>query len=209
MTANLEALYQPENRFKVPDAETAREIILTGWEGMSSEKRWRIETPWLQSVIRGVFPEPGMYLDYGCGIGRATLGLGDQKRWVNADFSEEMLEIAAQRSDSFDHFWLTPDDFAAREWRLDGAIAIYALQHIVDLRDALATIRNSLKSGAKFLVLNAYDRMLPDKNGGWWDDGLDVDAEIVKAGFEEVDQVPLDHFPVVRDHHFCKVYRKI
>ena len=209
MTANMEALYLPENRFKVPDAETAREIILTGWEGMSSERRWEIETPWLQRVIRSVFPEPGRYLDWGCGIGRATRGLG--VTWIGVDSSEEMLRLAAEQPGGGGQTWLTPDQFAARGcegYCLDGAIAIYSLQHIPDLGAALSSIHKSLKLGALFLVLNGHDRMLPDKDGGWWSDGLDVHAEIIGTGFEEVGSIPLREFLVVRDHHFCRVYRK-
>lgn len=203
----MEALYEPERRFKAPDANTARGIILTGWPGMTSAERWETETPWLQGEIRRVFPDTGSYLDYGCGIGRATQGLGGH--WIGVDSSEEMLRLASAQPD-IDSFrvWMTPDGFTFFKRGLRGAIAIYSLQHMLDLDEALATIYKSLKSGAKFLVLNAHNRLLPDKNGGWWDDGLDVAAEIVKAGFKPVEDVSLEHLPVVRDHHFCRVYVK-
>jgi len=56
----------------------------------------------------------------------------------------------------------------------DFALAIWVLQHCLNLDDDIARIKAALKPGGRLLVLNAFRRLVPTREGVWLDDGIDV-----------------------------------
>ena len=172
----------------------AQAVILTPEGGRTPQERWTSETPWLAARIAEEMPGEGRYstlLDYGCGIGRMMSAIGcpaggmDGALWYAVDASPQMLALGAQRiGHGVNAAWMTPRTFLAvvqdtDKPFLDGAIAIWALQHIAPLDFALRTIRDALRTGAPFCVLNSDRRWLPRGPAEpWYDDGLDVWARL-------------------------------
>jgi hypothetical protein len=58
----------------------------------------------------------------------------------------------------------------------DGAVAIWVLQHCYKPTDDIARVRRALKPNSRMFVLNNLQRVVPTREKGWYDDGLDVRA---------------------------------
>ena len=56
---------------------------------------------------------------------------------------------------------------------VDFALAIWVLQHCLNLDDDIARIKAALKPSGRLLVLNAFRRLVPTREGVWLDDGID------------------------------------
>ena len=208
---DLAAILPAAQRFHPPDLETAKAIILTGDAG-STEERWALETPWLQSLINTHFPPQGTFLDYGCGIGRVGRELGPPRTWINVDSSPRMLRLGQEYWGALDAGWVTPHTFRQLgvPSTVDGAVSIYVLQHIPELHKALEHIHFALKPGAPFLVLNSVQRWLPtDTHEAWSDDGVNVHTAIEGAGFVCDKRFPRAAVPIIPEGHFCNLYVKV
>lgn len=180
--------YNPDV-FAVADLEAARRIILTPTD-LPTDERWRRETPYLAGLIHrelALAPE-SLLVDYGCGVGRMSGALVRAAgcRVLGVDISPQMRALAAAQE---------PDPrFAAVSRGLleslvrhglqaDAAIAVWVLQHIPQVEHDAALLRAALKPAAPLLVVNNTRRAIPGKEAPWVDDGKDVEAILVAAGF--------------------------
>jgi SAM-dependent methyltransferase len=205
--------YDP-SRYDIETVDEAVNIILCPTEGMTANQRWADEAPALMRIIeRHVEPE-SMVLDYGCGIGRLAKPLIEKLGCVvvGIDISSNMRALAASLVDSPKFCAMDPAMFDAvflefeTPVRFDAVVAVWVLQHCLDLGDAISRIRSSMKPGGKLIVVNNKTRCVPVENGEWADDGLDLDD------FSAVEIGSLDESVApgwMQDGTFWAVYEKV
>ncbi|MGI9387394.1 MAG: class I SAM-dependent methyltransferase [Methyloligellaceae bacterium] len=192
------ARYRPET-FHVRNMDEAKRIILTP-EDTTTEERWHKETPYLADEI-GAFMDLGeqsLLLDYGCGIGRMAKELIGRhgNSVVGVDISPTIRQLAVAYVAS-ERFTICPRpafkavlDCGAR---VDGALAIWSLQHCAKVEDDIALIQHALKPNGSLFVCNTLRAAVPS-DAGWIDTGFDIKALLA----ETFDEVAIE--PVSRDH---------
>ncbi len=114
---------------------------------------------------------------------------------VGVDISANMRALACSLVNSPYFVTLDPlmfDELLWREYVFDAAIAVWALQHCIDLKKAALRLSGSLASGGKLILVNNNIRCLPIPNGEWVTDGLDVNEVLCGVGFKEIDRGLLD-----------------
>lgn len=179
MTALREATYS-SSVFNVTDVEQAKKIILTTEGQLTTEERWRTETPYLLSLIEEQvkLDEDSVVLDYGCGIGRLSKALIERYDcWVvGVDISPSMRALAASYVSSPKFSALAPEffDCGAFDPKFDLALAVWTLQHCYDVEADVARISGSLIRGGKLFVVNDRKRLVPTRQCGWVNDGKDI-----------------------------------
>lgn len=180
MTQTLQEIYNP-NIFAVEDMPSAMRIILTV-EGVSTEERWRIETPYVADLIgEAIHITPySVLIDHGCGIGRISKELIARHgcRVVGVDISASMRALAVTYVQSDRFFACAPmmlDALSERGWAADAAISIWVLQHCLTPAEDIARLRYALREEGQLFVLNNDYRAVPTVQG-WTNDGIDVKA---------------------------------
>jgi len=191
--------YDPARYLDVETVEQAVNIIVCPTEEMTAQQRWDNETPELMKIIERHVKHSSTVLDYGCGIGRFAKPLIEklQCKVVGVDISPNMRTLATSLIASPKFFAIDPPMFDSYLFyegatAFDAAIAVWVLQHCIDLKEAINRIAVSMKLGGKLIILNNVTRCVPVENGEWADDGLDVDREIINAGFEQLENGSLD-----------------
>ena len=183
-----EVRYDPSVFLNVETVDDAVQIILTPEEGMSSAHRWKTEAPYLMSILEKHCPNlaKNYVLDYGCGIGRMSKPLIEAHgcHVVGVDISPNMRALASSCVENNHFFALAPEML----WHLtptmfDLALAVWTLQHCLELDKEIERIFQSLRTGGTLFIVNNVTRALPTNDGRWIDDGLDVRVALHKAGF--------------------------
>jgi SAM-dependent methyltransferase len=179
--------------FDVNDIPQAMSIILTP-EGVGTQQRWEVETPYLAELIQQqceLGPE-SLVLDFGCGIGRIAreLILRHGCRVVGVDISQNMraLSVIYARTDRF--MCCSPemlDGMVARGMRFDAALSVWVLQHCKDPAKEIGRMRTALRPGAPLFVTNSVHRSVPTLEKSWVNDGLDVKA-LLAAEFDPAEE---------------------
>lgn len=209
--------------FQVRNQGEAKAIILTPQPGLSVDQRWRSETPYFGQLIRKHVPDfakRNTLLDYGCGIGRMTLEIMHDKiaYAVGVDTSWQMRAL------SFDYVrdprFCVVDPAVLRCFNKGGmdfniALSVWALQHILEVEDAVELLRKSLQIlGGCLFVVNELQRYIPTAPSPglheWVDDGKDVRTLLCSRCKEVIIEGKLDPLIVtqaVSDKTFWGVYR--
>jgi len=168
--------------------EHAQMIILTPEVGLTTQQRWEQETAWLVERIR--FPSPiPLVIDYGCGIGRIAKQL--ENPVLGIDLSPTMRQQAIE--------YVHRSGFATTHppmlrlllnngLHAHGAIAIWCLQHVLDLGYDTQLLFDALVPGSYLWTLDAARRYIPasfeDRQEFiWTDDGESVQANLDDVGF--------------------------
>lgn len=209
--------YDPSVFLNVENVDEAVRIILTPEAGLTSVHRWRTESPYLVEMLERWAEQlkQTYVLDYGCGIGRLAKPLIEKHGCsvVGVDISPNMRALAASCVASDRFFALAPDML----WHLtpgmfDGALAVWVLQHVLDLDAECARLYDMLKPNGWLFVVNNKGRVLPSNDGRWIDDQLDVRAALAKVGFAEQTIGALAGADIApgtfADNTFWAVYRK-
>lgn len=176
--------------FDVGDIQHAKSIILTREGERSTDERWRVETPYLLSLIDqhlGISSD-SVVLDYGCGIGRMSKALIDKYgcQVVGVDISPSMRALAAAYVSS-DKFFACSPEMLSLGIKFDEAIAIWVLQHCHQVEEDIAKIHKALNPGGGLFVVNDHNRLVPTNvRGGWTNDGKNVKDILKKSFVEEV-----------------------
>lgn len=203
--------------FDAPDEETARRIILTPEVGQGSEERWERETPYLAEVVGrhlGIRRQ-GLYIDYGCGIGRLAKPLIEQFdcKIIGVDLSERMRTMAPTYVGSQNFSAVSPHvlhSLVKGGLRVDGALSVWVFQHVIKPDLDIDLCASALNDDAGLFVLNIAARAVPTAEGRWANDGIDV-RSLLEARFSRFDGINLDD-TVVPAHtiarSFCGVYRR-
>jgi SAM-dependent methyltransferase len=204
-------VYRPEI-FNVGDLDGAKSIILTPERGRTTDERWTLETPYLADLIamQTRLGPDSVVLDYGCGIGRMSKALIEKTgcRAIGADISNEMRAMAPGYVGSERFIACEPAALSQFGARCDVAIAVWVLQHCPAFDLDLAIIRHVLKPEGLLVIVNELGRCVPT-NGGWADDGRDLQAEVARD-FGMVAEGRLDPAVVtkaVSDRTFWAAYR--
>lgn len=179
MSPTLRLTYNPAV-FDVADIAAAKRIILTP-EGVPTEQRWQVETPYVADLIgQSLAPTSStLVVDYGCGIGRLAKELIARHgcRVIGVDISPSMRALAVTYVQS-DRFFTCPpqmlDAMINRGVTVDAAISIWVLQHCVFPDEDIARLRGALKTAGRLFILNNDDRAVPTIERGWVSDGLDI-----------------------------------
>lgn len=183
----LEATYSSAV-FDVGDINHAKSIILTREGERSTDERWRVETPYLLSLIDehlGISSD-SVVLDYGCGIGRMAKALIEKYGCyvIGADISPSMRALAAAYVSS-SKFMCCDPEMLHLGIKFDAAISVWVLQHCHQVEADIAKIHASMRHGSSLLVVNDKNRLVPTHaRGGWVNDGKDV-RELLKKSFAE------------------------
>ncbi len=182
--------------FNVDSVDRAKSIILTPDGKRTPEERWKDETEYLLPIIKAYCPtERASCLDYGCGIGRLARSL-IEGGWsvLGVDISPSMRRLAVGYVDSSDFIVCDPralDLIIGWGARFDFALSIWALQHMVQVKEGIDRIAAALKPGGRLFVLNARQRFVPAR-GAWLDDGIDVlpllEAALIPIRIEPADK---------------------
>lgn len=184
--------YDPARFIDIETVEEAAHIIVTPTEGMTVKQRWDEETPALIALMEPYINQGDLVLDYGCGIGRLSKPLIQKLdcRVVGVDISPNMRALATSLVDSAAFIACDPSMFDliffGQANKFNAVIAVWALQHCIDLRDALNRIAYVLKPEGKLFVVNNHTRCLPVEGGEWADDGIDVNEMILDHGFDSI-----------------------
>jgi SAM-dependent methyltransferase len=210
-TAVRRVSYDPSIFTSVETVDDAMRIIVTPEAGFTSQHRWDVETPYLIELIEPWLRSKSTVLDYGCGIGRLAKPLIEKHSCdvVGVDISPNMLALASSFVNS-DRFAATPPGMLrCFKSQFDFAIAVWSLQHALDLPAVVWNIEAALMPGGKFFVVNNIGRAVPTA-GGWIDDGVDVQA-VLKDRFTEIEhgQLSSDIAPgSFKENTFWAVYQK-
>lgn len=186
--------------FDVRSIEEAKSIILTP-EAQPTDERWEKETEYLTGVLGAKFTplEPSdVVLDYGCGIGRLAKALiqryGCTVIGVDISYSMRVLSQGYVGSERF--ISCSPDMFrtmVTAGLRVNGAFAVWVLQHCLHVWDDVATIKASLRDGDRLVVVNDRNRIIPAAEHRWASDGYDLPS-LLDAEFhmESIDSIETD-----------------
>lgn len=187
-----QATYNP-GVFDVVSMAEARTIILTPEEGLSTDRRWEVETPYLGELLIGELEltPKSLVLDYGCGVGRLAKELVDQVGCsvVGVDISQNM-RVFAQRyvnSDKFTAVSPTLLDTLVVERGLlfDAGFAVWVLQHCHRVKADVQRIKEAMRTNGLFLTVNEDHRCVPVLEG-WCNDSVDV-AGLMRTTFTALD----------------------
>jgi ubiquinone/menaquinone biosynthesis C-methylase UbiE len=191
--------------FECESVEKAREIILTGNDTMSTEDRWREETKFLtEEMGRDLSLSPSdLVLDYGCGIGRVAKALVERFgcRVMGLDISASMRSMALEYVNSPLFSVISPADFdilVRGGLKVDHTYAIWVLQHTYDPKVELQRIKDSLKPGGKFYLVNEPGRCVPC-DLGWVNDGVDIFKLVPEFGLKPIKEGRITLYPMNRE----------
>lgn len=178
--------------FEQVDIDSAREIILTPENGVSTQVRWDSETPWLLSLIANHMKPGGLVVDYGCGVGRiAGPLLNHGYPVIGLDSSGAMRRHAAELIANERFIALSPamfDQLISVGVRVEGIVAIWVLQHCFDLEAEVERIYRSLNQGGIVGIADMRHRAVPT-NQGWVNDGKNVNETLCRY-FTLIQQYP-------------------
>jgi SAM-dependent methyltransferase len=207
--------YDPSCFLNIETVEQARDIIVTPIDTLTSQHRWDVETPYLIGLIeKWLWQKHAKVLDYGCGIGRLAKPLIQKHGYevIGVDISPNMRALAASCVESSKFMAIPPEMLVwLRPNLCEFAIAVWTLQHVLDLREAVSQINMMLMDGGKLFVVNdAKVRYVPMADG-WIDDGVDVRA-VLKNHFTEIEYGQLEGDDIIpsslKDGNFWAVYQK-
>jgi len=215
MLAPKTVAYDPSRYLDIETVDEAVNIITTGTETLTSKQRWDNETPALMQIIERHVRPDSWVLDYGCGIGRLAKPLVEKLncKVIGVDFSANMRALAATMVDNPRFFAVDPLMLdLGLNLNVDAALAVWTLQHCMDLSDAIQRIADTVHNGGVLFVVNNKTRCLPVENGEWADDGKNVDELIQQNGFEKIEGGSLDDAIApgwMKDNTFWAVYRRL
>jgi cyclopropane fatty-acyl-phospholipid synthase-like methyltransferase len=176
--------------FDVPSEQAARRIILTPEGGEGTDERWERETPHLVDLIgEHLRPPPdALYIDYGCGIGRLAKAMIERFdcRVLGVDISQSMRALAPNYVGSQNFSAISPHmlhTMVGGGLRVDGALSVWVLQHVLDPVLDISLIQRSLSPRASLFVVNLLVRAVPTAEGKWANDGKDI-AALLDGCFE-------------------------
>ncbi len=173
MNINVDEISYDPQIYDVMTLKEAKHAIL-------SPDRWEKETLFTVDHVGEIL---GLALgveviDYGCGVGRIAKGLIDKYKCsvVGIDISESMRKMSIGYVKSTRFLAISVDelkDIVDKGYKADHAIAVWALQHCLDVEQTIGLIKKSIKKGGVFYVINDFKMLIPTKKG-WVDNGIDV-----------------------------------
>jgi SAM-dependent methyltransferase len=173
--------------YDVRSEDEARAIILTSIDGMSTEERWKTETPYLRELISSKIDCSRHILDYGCGVGRLSKAFIEAcpGAWViGADTSWSMRALANNYVRS-ERFLACPPPWLDGSYVTESAICVWVLQHCQKPQEDIDRISETLISGGELFVLNEMRRCVPVEGGLFESDDINI-RDLLRDSFVEV-----------------------
>jgi SAM-dependent methyltransferase len=194
--------------FLVDSKESARAVILTPEDEMTTDERWAKETPYIGHLIskHEVIPQGAAVLDFGCGICRldpVVREITPSCKYVGLDFSPAMRALAAG---TVGQDWL--DDRIWRGRTVDAVLAVWVLQHVADPERCIGQLRDVLRVGGRMFVVNNNHRAVPTAEGVWLNDNYDV-RDRLDCVFCEIASGPFEISPGFAENTFWAVYERV
>lgn len=195
--------YDPST-FDVENMDDAKSIILTPELGQSTETRWEKETPFIAEDIGNYFGfrpyNHPVVLDFGCGIGRLSRELvtNHDCTVLGLDISTSMRRLSLEY---VDHDNYTPvsrklfEEMVINGLKVDCCLAVWVLQHSIDVERDLRLIRRALKENGLLYIANNELSVIPT-NEGWHFNGVDI-RNILRQEFTDIEysRFPCSNFP--------------
>lgn len=190
--------------YDVSDLQAAKDIIVTPRDGLTSDERWEHETAVLADLLidKLEITRSSIVLDFGCGAGRMAKALIDRTHCIiyGVDQSMKMLWLANEyvmrrrfkpvHYDLFKHL-VNDNRPTAHPIRFDCAFAIWVMQHVQFPLDELNLIHTALKPGGSYLQFGEAHRCVPQEDGSWLDDEINVWA-LGKSIFDVAQDTSVD-----------------
>ncbi|HYT43311.1 MAG TPA: class I SAM-dependent methyltransferase [Methylomirabilota bacterium] len=172
--------YNP-NIFNISSIADARAIILTPEDDLTTDERWKLETPYLLELMEAnyTFHENTVVLDYGAGIGRLAKELIKKYncKVIGVDISPNMRSLGNYHVSSDNYVSCHPHMLQHLNVKVDYVIAVWVLQHCLAPKDDINQIYRCMKSDAQIFVVNNKNRVVPVTEEGYWaDDGINLQS---------------------------------
>jgi 2-polyprenyl-3-methyl-5-hydroxy-6-metoxy-1,4-benzoquinol methylase len=159
---------------------------------VSTQTRWDSETPWLLNLIAKNIKPSGLIVDHGCGVGRLSGPLVNHGYPViGVDISSTMRQHATNLIANERFVAMTPamlDQLVGIGVKADCVLAIWVLQHCLDMEAEVERIYKCLNKGGIVGVVNMRHRAIPT-NQGWINDGKNVKDALTRF-FTLIQQYP-------------------
>lgn len=162
--------------FDVTDIDAAKNIILTPEITKSTQDRWIEETQYTMELIKRLhLSSDKTVLDFGCGIGRLSKEIVNTYgcTTVGMDISMNMRGLANVYVNNNKFSAVAPSMWYLVPKMFDVIIAVWSLQHVLDLEKEINCIKEMLKPDGKLFVINERKRYVPTDKG-WVDDKQDI-----------------------------------
>ena len=163
----LDIIYNPDF-FNPANINDAKRIVL-GHGVSETESKWDIETEWNMQLFKQkrFLSKDSIVLDWGVGIGRlskamiAIFGC----RVVGVDISKTMISHALDYVNSDNFTAMTVTEFIETNTiEFTNAIAVWALQHSVDVVSDTSVIKQSLLPSGKLFIFEERQPCIPTMN---------------------------------------------
>jgi ubiquinone/menaquinone biosynthesis methyltransferase len=147
------------------DVQALFNRIAPVYDQMNNTLSLGLHRVWKQMAVKWVDPQPGdVGLDLCCGSGDLAISLAKSiptGSVVGVDFSQELLAIAHQRSQSYPHLtleWVEADvlDLPFEDNTFDCAVMGYGLRNVADIPQALKELYRVLQPSAKAAILDFH-----------------------------------------------------
>ena len=183
MTEYIKEVFNPTS------LQHAKDICLT--PDSSDPNKFENETRFLIDFLKEhqLISTESLVLDYGCGVGRVSKKIIDDIgcRIAGVDISESMLQLATQyiSNEKFLPIHYTKDLSPHTAPKFDLVIASLVLQHAENPIESIQFIKDILKDGGIFVLVNEGTRYVPTKLDSnnyviWHDDGINILEEVDK-----------------------------
>jgi ubiquinone/menaquinone biosynthesis C-methylase UbiE len=160
-------IYNP-GFFNPVDIEDAKRIVL-GYGISETESKWEIETDWNLRLFnqKQFLNENSIVLDWGVGIGRLSKAMIEKFNCqvVGVDINENMISYSRKYVNNDRFTSMTVKEFMeTNTTKFTNAIAVWALQHSIDVISDLALIKNSLLPSGKLFIFEERKPCIPITN---------------------------------------------
>jgi SAM-dependent methyltransferase len=182
--------YDPAIFNDITSLDHAKRVILCQDAVHSTDQRWKVETRWLVDKIADWMPPKGITcLDYGCGVGRVSKPLIEEREWsvMGVDISPAMRGMAVDYVRSARFLCCSPgalDAMLPFGVAFDCAIVCWTLQHCERPEEDIDRIRRAVKPGGRIIVLGSIHRFVPGRQGAdlvWQNDSIEVSKLLFDA----------------------------
>ncbi len=174
--------------FNPTSLQHAKDICLT--PDFNDPNKFENETRFLINFLKEhqLINVDTLVLDYGCGVGRVSKMIIDDIgcRVAGIDISEGMLQLATQYVNNQNFLpLLYSKDLLQNAPKFDLVIASLVLQHAEVPIESIKFIKDILKDGGIFVLVNEGIRYVPTKLDSnnyviWHNDGINILEEVGK-----------------------------